>query len=83
MKTQSMHVSECGMDDYATGRECAAIMDWRASVRNAGAGASIDEVKDLLAKTPACLATHGTHADHTDLHLLMRAAATGVPALDL
>ncbi|WP_297389330.1 hypothetical protein [Acidiferrobacter sp.] len=73
----------CAFDFYAEGPECIAVADWRASVRNAGCMASIEEVKHLISTAPACLGTHGTDADRAEHDLPVRAAEAGVPAIDL
>lgn len=85
MKTQSVHVSECVMEDYAIGGQCVAVANWRADVRNAGGVASIDEVRRLINAAPARLVKHGhgTDMDRAEFALLVRAAVAGVPASEL
>ncbi|MDA8119756.1 MAG: hypothetical protein M0Z85_06845 [Gammaproteobacteria bacterium] len=75
----------CTFDYYADadGPECVAVADWRAAVRNAGCDAPIEEVKALIAATPACLPMHGTDADRAERDLLMQALEAGVPAINL
>ena len=85
MKTQSMHGSECVMEDYAIGRQCVAVANWRADVRNAGCVASIDEVRALIKSAPVCLVKrgHGTDADRAEFAALVRSASAGVSASEL
>ncbi len=77
--------TECIFDFYADadGPECVAVADWRATVNNAGVGAPIEEVKDLIAATPPCLAMHGNHDDWARFGLLTLAARAGEPLTSL
>lgn len=73
----------CTFDYYADadGPECVAVADWRAAVRNAGCDAPIEEVKALIAATPACLPMHGTDTDRMEHELLVKTAESGMSAL--
>lgn len=73
----------CEFDFYADGPECIAVADWRAAVNNSGISAGADEVKDLIASAPACLATHGNQDDFARFGVLSLAARAGVPIVEL
>jgi hypothetical protein len=80
MQTCQKH-TECRFDYYADadGPECVAVADWRAEVNNAGVDAPINEVKDLIARAPACLAAHGSPDDWGRFGLLSLAARADAP----
>jgi hypothetical protein len=75
---------ECTFDFYADrSPECVAVADRRADVNNAGISATVDEVKDLIARAPTCLASHGTQDDWARYGVLALTARARVPIVDL
>ena len=84
MQTCKKH-TECVFDFYADtdGPECVAVAGWRADVNNAGISATVDEVKDLIARAPACLAAHGSQDDWGRFGLLALAAKADAPITDI
>ena len=83
MQSQTQTECICQFDFYADGPECIAVADWRAAVNNSGISASVDEVKALIATTPACLAAHGNPDDWGRFGLLSLAARADAPLTDL